>query len=180
MARKLNVHQKIAKLEDKIRSLEKVVSPIIKEREAVEESKKKIIISCDASVSSTGSSTGVVIRRPNQDPYAFSQAIMAADSNEAELDAIYNGLTTFESMFANNSVNLPVIEIRSDSRHCIQLLTGKKKINSPVLQNKIEHIKSKVFKLQQIWLTDVVFVWKRRNSTFDLDWADDLSKQRAA
>lgn len=169
-----SLHQKINNLQSKITWLEKSLKPLILEREAIEESRSKILISCDASVNGDRSSTGVVIRIPGRDPYVFSKHTNSSNSNEAELDAIYNGLCTFESMFANSSTNIPSIEIRTDSKYCVDLLRNKKKVQE--LQSKVDIINTKLISFREGWLIQVSVIWKRRNSTFDLNWADSLSK----
>lgn len=169
-----NLHQKIKLLESKLSNLERSLRPLVLEKQAIEESRSKILISCDASVNNNRSSTGIVIRMFNKDPYVFSKHTNSTNSNEAELDAIYNGICTFESMFANSSTKIPNIEIRTDSKYCIDLLRNKKKVKE--LQNKVDIINSKIKTFSSGWLIDVNIIWKRRNSTFDLAWADRLSK----
>lgn len=172
--RATTLQQKVNLLQSKLDYLTKSLKPIILEREAIEESRNKIIISCDASVNGDRSSTGIVIRMPGREPYVFSKHTNSTNSNEAELDAIYNGLCTFESMFANSSIGIPSIEIRTDSKYCVELLKKKKKVEN--LQNKVDIINTKITSFKNGWLINVIVIWKRRNSTFDLNWADSLSK----
>lgn len=170
-----SLQEKVNILKSKIDYLEKSIKPILLEREAIEESHSKILVSCDASVNGDRSSTGVVIRlNPKKEPYTFSKRTNSTNSNEAELDAIYNGLCTFESLFANSSHDMHPVEIRTDSKYCIDLLRKKKIVDN--LKNKVDIILEKVKYLNNIWDNNITFVWKRRNSTHDLAWADSLSK----
>jgi ribonuclease HI len=168
------IHKKITRLENKINWLEKVIDPIVKERDALKESHDKILISCDASFNKTEGSAviGVIIRMPGKEPYHWTNKVKAQDSNEAELSAIYTAVSTFLNLFAAGSKYN--VELRSDSRYCIGLLTGKKK--SIKLSSKVGIVLDLIVGIRALSNKKLDLVWKRRNSTFDLNWAHNLTQ----
>jgi ribonuclease HI len=132
-----------------------------------------IIISCDASIKTNPggpAAVGVIIRYPDgTKPTSINRAVPALTNNEAEYDAIYEGL-----MHIANLVNRPKfpICIRSDSQLVVKQLRGEYKINLDVLQRKYDSIHALAGALP----VPVIIEWHPRNSTPDLTEANFIAQ----
>lgn len=149
---------------------QEINSPPIKTEELIEEA---IIISCDASIKKNPggpASVGVVVRQPNDSQTTqFGKKTPAQTNNEAEYDAIYEGL-----LFIANTINRPKypIIIRSDSQLVVSQLMGKFKINEDALLRKSQSI----HELAKALPVPVKVEWMPRNSTPDLEQANFLAQ----
>jgi ribonuclease HI len=146
--------------------------------EKVEDEFQAIIISCDASIKNNPggpSSVGVVIRFPdemNQTPLKMSKVVAAKSNNEAEYDAVYEGLVTLFNLI--NKPKYPVI-VRSDSKLVVNQLLGEWKINNESLKEKAAHIHEFCKAVQPV---PVIIEWHRRNSTPDLTEANFIAQDK--
>lgn len=138
-----------------------------------EKTERKISISCDASIKVNPggpAAIGVVIRFPDQDkPIKISKMVPANTNNEAEYDAVYEGL-----MILANTVNIPKhpIVVYSDSQLVVKQLQGVYKINEESLKRKFESIHALAAKLPTL----ISIEWRPRNSTPDLTDANFLAQ----
>jgi ribonuclease HI len=135
---------------------------------------QKIIISCDASIKKNPggpAAVGVVVRSPDPSiyPTKFHRCTNAQTNNEAEYDAIYEGL-----MFLANIVNRPKypVVIRSDSQLIVKQLTGEYQINNEILKRKCQSIND----LAKALPVPIEIEWHARNSTPDLTEANFLAQ----
>lgn len=134
-----------------------------------------IEISCDASIKENPggpASIGYVIRRPVEDgvpALKMAQVVSANTNNEAEYDAIYQGLLTFVGL-----VNRPKypIKIMSDSQLVVNQLLGTYTINNDILKRKAAAIHALATSIP----VPVVIEWRARNSTPDLTEANFLAQ----
>ena len=155
------------------------MKPIVQEMEAIHDAKDKIVISCDASITQNpggAASYGCVIRFPGESPLSYSGNTPAATNNEAELDAIYQGVRGYAGLHLHSATGIKTIDIRSDSRICIDLLSGKKKTEIPRLKHKVECILEQVKAVTTITGKNIKFTWRRRNSTADLEKANNAAQ----
>lgn len=132
------------------------------------------IISCDASIKKNPggpSSIGVVIDSPNPKDKRreMSQGTPAKTNNQAEIDAIYIGLTTLVNLKNRPE---PKIEVRSDSQLVINLLNGDYKCHDEILKKR----RNSILELVQAIPVPVEFVWRPRNSTPELELANFLAQ----
>jgi ribonuclease HI len=140
------------------------------------EEMEAIIISCDASIKNNPggpASVGFVIRFPremNQAPIRMSKPVSSNSNNEAEYDAVYEGLVTLFNLV--NRPKYPVI-VRSDSKLVVNQLTGEWKINNESLKKKAENIHEFCHAVQPV---PVILEWHRRNSTPDLTEANFMAQ----
>lgn len=133
---------------------------------------EKIIISCDASITVNpggDASVGFVIEHPDSETLKISKAVPSKTINQAEYDAVYEGLTTLFNL--RNNTDLPV-EVRSDSKLVIKQLNGEWQCKDQKLENKRQLIKELVKQLP----TKITFVWLPRNSTPGLKLANDMAQ----
>jgi ribonuclease HI len=133
---------------------------------------EKIVVSCDASIKKNPggpASAAWVIQVPGKKPVEGSQETPATTNNQAEYDAVYQGLVTLM-----NLVNYPQvsIEIRSDSQLVIQQLRGEMKCSDPKLERK----RAVILELVQMIPAPVTFSWLPRNSTPELSRANTLAQ----
>ena len=131
-----------------------------------------VIISCDASIKENPggpSSIGFVIRKPREKPVGMSKPSPATSNNQAEYDAIYEGLSTFFNL--NNNPGCKV-EIRSDSKLVIDQLNGDMKCQDKSLMKRRDAIREFIKALP----VPIEFKWRRRNSTKDLEEANYLAQ----
>lgn len=134
---------------------------------------KKIVISCDASIKTNPggpASVGVVIRFPDQKaPIKLAKVVPSKTNNEAEYDAVYEGL----SILANtvNTPRFPIV-VMSDSQLVVKQLQGIYKINEETLQRKFESIHALAAKIPAL----ISIEWRPRNSTPDLTDANFLAQ----
>lgn len=122
---------------------------------------KHVIISCDASIKKNPggpASVGYVIEDKGATPRAFAKVTPATTINQAEYDAIYEGLTTF---FATNNNPGCAVEIRSDSKLIISQLKNEMKCNDSELIKRRDLIQELVGQLP----VPVLLIWRPRNST---------------
>jgi ribonuclease HI len=175
-----NLKKEINLLRDQLDSLKQSVAPMIKEREALEESKDKILISCDAScVNGVRAAIGVIIRSVAlKDIYQIGRPTPSKTSNEAELDALYAAIDCLSSILLQTLKDNRVknIEIRSDSQLCVGWITGKKQSKIPRFINKINIIRENVKALSMLCGKNIKFIWRRRNSSHDLLLANNLAQ----
>jgi ribonuclease HI len=132
-----------------------------------------IILSCDASIKKNPggpASVGFVVQFPDErKPLQRGQGCNSTTNNQAEYDAIYFGLTTLMNLHHNPGCE---IEVRSDSRICIQQLNGEIACNEPELQRR----RDLIHELVAVLPVQVVFVWRPRNSTPELRQANYLAQ----
>ena len=128
-----------------------------------------IIISCDASIKTNPggpAAIGAVIRFPDETkPLSIAKLTNAQTNNEAEYDAIYEGLTALVNL--HNRPKYP-ITIRSDSQLVVKQLKGEYKINLEPLKRKCLSINE----LAKSLPVPVKIEWRPRNSTPDLTQAN--------
>jgi ribonuclease HI len=143
-------------------------------QETLPEQEKQIIISCDASIKTNPggpSAVGVVVRFPEAGTPVtkFHKHTPATTNNEAEYDAIYEGL-----MFLANTVNRPrhPVVIRSDSQLVVKQLKKEYAINHATLQRKFDSIHALAKELP----VPISIEWHARNSTPDLTEANFLAQ----
>lgn len=130
------------------------------------------VISCDASIKENPggpSSIGFVIRKPGDKPIGMSKSSPATTNNQAEYDAIYEGLSTFFNL--NNHPTCKV-EVRSDSQLIVNQLNGEIQCQDKSLVKRRDAIKAFIDALP----VKVEFRWKPRNSTADLREANYLAQ----
>lgn len=162
--------------DDDVLPIEEKPENIFSEEKSEDEEIEYIYISCDASIKQNPggpSSVGFVIRFPdemNQAPIKASKPSTAISNNEAEYDAVYEGLVTLFNLI--NSPKYPVI-VRSDSKLVVNQLTGTWKINNESLKKKAETIHEFCAAVQPV---PVILEWHRRNSTPDLTEANFLAQ----
>jgi ribonuclease HI len=142
--------------------------------ETKDELERHIVISCDASIKTNPggpAAVGVVIRFPdaNAQPVKFNRHTPALTNNEAEYDAIYEGL-----MFLANTVNRPryPVVVHSDSQLVVKQLMKKYTINNAALQRKFDSIHALAKELP----VPISIEWHARNSTPDLTEANFLAQ----
>lgn len=128
-----------------------------------------IVISCDASIKVNpggAAAIGAVIRFPDETkPLSLAKLTSATTNNEAEYDAIYEGLLALVNL--HNRPKYP-ITVRSDSQLVVKQLEGKYKINNVALQRKCTSIHELAAKIP----VPVKIEWRPRNSTPDLTQAN--------
>jgi ribonuclease HI len=141
--------------------------------EPLQEVIPSIIVSCDASIKTNPggpAAVGVVIRFPDRsEPVSIARAVPALTNNEAEYDAIYEGL-----VFLANTVNRPQypIIVRSDSQLVVNQLKGQFTINQPTLSRRFNSI----HELAAALPVPVEIQWHPRNSTPDLTTANFIAQ----
>lgn len=132
----------------------------------------RVIISCDASIKENPggpSSVGFVIRKGNDKPISMSKNSPATTNNQAEYDAIYEGLTTF---FHLNNNPLCAVEVRSDSQLVVNQLNGEMKCQDASLTRR----RDTILEFVRVLPVPVVIKWLPRNSTPDLQQANYLAQ----
>ncbi len=157
---------------DKPRKTRKKASEAV--TEAPVEPEVVITISCDASIKKNPggpASVGVVIRVPGKKPVEIAKIVPANTNNEAEYDAVFEGLK-----FLSTTVNVPKHEVvvNSDSQLVVKQLLGEYKISDsfPNLKKRCEIIRELAAALP----VPVKVEWKPRNSTPDLELANYLAQ----
>lgn len=140
-----------------------------KQSESVQEdTSNKIVISCDASIKVNPggqAAIGAVIRIPGEPKLVISKHTSATTNNEAEYDAIYEGMVALVNL--HNRLRYPVT-IRSDSQLVVKQLSGEYQINNDTLKRKCQSI----HELAAAMKVPVAIEWKPRNSTPDLTEAN--------
>jgi ribonuclease HI len=150
---------------------EKEKSEDFSRRGQTQQKQQKIIISTDASISENPggiAAVGIVFDQPDQDTHSFSKYVPSKTSNQAEYDAIYEGLVTFFNL--NNNPGMPV-EVRSDSQIAIRQLNEEMKCRSEELIKK----RDAIWELTEALPVEVEFVWRPRCSTPSMKLADKLA-----
>lgn len=151
----------------------------VQTKEEIEEEENmtnEIIISCDASVKENPggpSSVGVVIRFPKETgikPIELAKHTPAKSNNEAEYDAVYEGILSLVNI--HNAPLYPIV-VHSDSQLVVKQLTGEYKINNDTLKRKYAAIHELC---SQIPLP-VRIEWRPRNSTRDLAQANFIAQE---
>jgi ribonuclease HI len=168
-------------LREQINSLKENVRPFILERDAILESRDRLLISCDASWTDKAAAVAFIMRSITfKDPYKVSCPTRANSSNVAELDALYMALDNLSSMHLHTLKDKRVkyVEIRSDSQLCINWITGKKNCHIESIRNKVLVIKDLVKGLEALSGKEIKFSWRKRNSTFDLIEANYLAQTK--
>ena len=153
--------------------LDKVLA-ILEQREI-----KHTVISCDGSITKNPGgqcAIGVVIEIPGKADIEIARIVpRSSTNNEAEMDAIYEGLSTISKLQVAPGKRAPgsnKIEIVSDSQVVVNGLTGKYSLQAEGLARRKEFINELVSQIQ----ADVVFTWKERNSTPGLNRANELAQ----
>ncbi len=133
-----------------------------------------ITISCDASIKSNPggpAAIGFVVNIPGKDPVKVGKSTPSLTNNEAEYDAVYEGL-----LFVANTLFRPKwpILIHSDSQLVVKQLNGQYKISDdkPQLKKKCQLIHELVSTMGAA----AVIEWKPRNSTPELEEANFLAQ----
>ena len=138
-----------------------------------------IIISCDASVKNNPGgpcSSGVVIRFPSPlEPRNLARTLpTATTNNQAEYDAIYEGLNYFRTFGAGT---VQSIEVRTDSKLAVNQLNGTWTVKDEKLKHRYDSIQKLIDELkEQLQISDINIVWYPRNSTKDLKKANNLAQ----
>ena len=134
---------------------------------------ERIIISCDASIKVNPggpASVGVVIQNPKQkDLLQFAKATKATTNNQAEYDAVYTGLVSFVNL--NNNPGMQIV-VRSDSQLVIRQLKKEIQCQDKQLVKRRDLILELVDQLP----VPVIFEWRPRNSTTELELANHLAQ----
>lgn len=131
-----------------------------------------VIISCDASIKNNPggpAAVGFVIQDRDKKAQPFAVPTPSKTNNQAEYDAIYEGIKTFINL-CNNPLSL--IEIRSDSQVIVNQLNGVMVCRDPTLAKR----KESILELAQALPVPVQFVWRPRNSTPELELANHLAQ----
>lgn len=148
------------------------------ETEVTTSDEKKVIISCDASIKVNPggpASVGFVIEipgkygSPQQPPIKGARPTPATTNNQAEYDAVYTGLVTLVNLV--NNPGCP-IEIRSDSQLVIRHLNGLAKCKDKKLLKR----RDAIIELAKELPVPVIFAWRPRNSTKELELANNLAQ----
>lgn len=173
------IQKRIRELENQVASLKQIVRPIELETTAQVEAKNKLIISCDAAFRDDKSTRGAIVMRAPKpaEKISLPYECGAANCNEAELTAIYTGISSLLNLHMHllNNSKIESIEVRSDSKTCIDWIN--KSSYPKDYQNKIEAITDCSKALTALTALEVKFVWRRRNSTSDLLAAHNLTQQ---
>lgn len=137
------------------------------------EEQPEIVISCDASIKVNpggAAAIGAVVRFPDETKtLKISKLTSATTNNEAEYDAIYEGLLALVNL--HNRPKYP-ITIRSDSQLVVKQLKREYKINLAPLKRKCESI----HELAAAMPVPVKIEWRPRNSTPDLTEANFMAQ----
>ncbi len=142
------------------------------EEEIKTQAPPQVIISCDASIKQNPggpASVGVVIQVPGKKDLEFGRLTPSTTNNQAEYDAVYIGLTTLFDL--NNNPGCPV-EVRSDSQLVIKQL--KKDIECK--DKKLSKRRDLILELAATLPVPVIFEWRPRNSTKELERANHLAQ----
>lgn len=171
-------------LKDQIDSLKQDIRPMMLEREALNESKDRLLISCDASwkkVDDRAYATIAFIMRSVAlpEPHRVCMPSNALTSNESELDALYSALDTLQGMHMHTLKNTKIkfIELRSDSQLCINWITGKRNCYIQKIKNKLAVIRDTIKGIESLSGKSIKLVWRKRNSTHDLQAANNLVQE---
>lgn len=168
-------------LREQLNSLKEDVRPFLLERDAINESKDRFLISCDASWTKTGAAIAYVMRSITfKEPIRGTRPVASKTSNEAELDALYAALNEVASLYIHNITKdkrVKYIEIRSDSQLCINWITGKRNCYIEKIKTKINIIRELVKGIEGLSGKSIKLAWRRRNSTYDLGIANDLAQE---
>lgn len=138
-----------------------------------------IIISCDASVKNNPGgpcSSGVVIRFPSAgiDPHELCRILpTAVTNNQAEYDAVYEGLNYFLTF---GILGAQGIEVRSDSKLVVNQLNDAWAVKDEKLKHRHESVQELVQKLNEQLKIPISIVWYPRNSTEDLKKANNIAQ----
>jgi ribonuclease HI len=131
----------------------------------------KLIISTDASILHNPggpAAVGIVIDMPRSKQQSFSKLTPSQTSNQAEYDAIYEGLTTLFNLFNNPGMD---VEVHSDSQIAIKQLRAEIGCNDEGLLKR----KDSILELVKALPVKIGFVWKPRCSTPAMKLADKLA-----
>jgi ribonuclease HI len=131
----------------------------------------KLIISTDASILNNPggpAAVGVVIDMPGVKQQSYAKLIPSQTSNQAEYDAIYEGLTTTFGLFNNPGIN---VEVHSDSQVTIKQLLSEYGCND----EKLLHRKESILELVKALPVKIEFKWRPRCSTASMKLADELA-----
>lgn len=127
------------------------------------ELKENIVISCDASITVNPGGTAsaaYIISFPDKKKVVGGRLTPAKTINEAEYDAIYEGLVRLS---IEGKILYPVV-VYSDSKLVVNQLMGKYKNNTDTLKNKCASIHELAARIG----IPVEIRWAPRNSTPDL------------
>jgi len=139
-------------------------------------SNPKVILSVDASITKNPGGKAVVawvVEVPGEQPFSESKFVPSKTSNQAEYDAIYEGLVTFFAL--RNNPGIPV-EVHSDSQIAVYQLNNQISCQDETLVRKKDNILELVTALP----VNVTFVWRPRCSTNALKLADHMAHSAVA
>jgi ribonuclease HI len=131
-----------------------------------------IFISCDASIKVNPggpAAIGAVIRIPGEEVLKVGKFTPATTNNEAEYDAIYEGLTALVNL--HNKPKFPIV-VRSDSQLVVKQLMGEYKLSDERMKRKYESIHELASSIK----IPIAIEWCPRNSTPDLTEANFLAQ----
>jgi ribonuclease HI len=140
----------------------------------------KIVISCDASIKENPggpASSGVVIRfvSAGMRPYKMARILpTAVTNNQAEYDAVYEGLSYFRTFGPGPTCK--AIEIRTDSKLVVNQLNGVWEVKDENLKHRHESVSETLTNLRERLEIPIEIVWYPRNSTDDLKQANYLAQ----
>ncbi len=176
--------ERIIRLENQILDLKAIIGPMALEQEAIIDARDKFMVTCDASYTQKNevsyAAIGYVIRSaPLSEPIVASMPTTAKSSNEAELDAIYNGLrslpTSLHTATIANDYRIKETIVVTDSKAAISWLEGTHK-PSEALEAKVETLKELILNIRYLTQKPLRLVWKNRNSTADLIKANQMAQ----
>lgn len=137
------------------------------------EQEEVITVSCDASIKKNPggpAAIGAVVQIPGEEKILkIAKHTPATTNNEAEYDAIYEGLLSLVNL--RNRLNFPIV-VRSDSQLVVKQLTGEYKISNESLKRKNQAI----HELAAAMKVPVKIEWHPRNSTPELTEANFMAQ----
>ncbi len=172
-------------LREQIQSIKEDVRPMVMEREAINESKDRLLVSCDASWKKIDGKSyaaiAFVMRSAAwKEPHKAVMPSKAQTSNESELDALYAALNSIQGLHihsVNNAKSIKYIEIRSDSQLCINWISGKRNCYIAKIKAKLQVIRDTIKGIESLTGKEIKLTWRKRNSTHDLTLANKLVQE---
>lgn len=131
-----------------------------------------ILISCDGSITKNPGgrcTVGVVIQMPGKPNIEVARFVPAKTNNEAEMDAIYEGLNTLLMLQVAPAYS---IEVVSDSQIVINGFNKPESLSAERLVRRRNMILERIQNVRD----KVKFTWKPRNSTPGLNKANMLAQ----
>jgi ribonuclease HI len=131
-----------------------------------------IFISCDASIKVNPggpAAIGAVIQVPGEETLKVAKGTPALTNNEAEYDAIYEGLLALVNL--HNKPKFPIV-VRSDSQLIVKQLTGEYQISDDRMKRKCQSIHELAASIQM----PIAIEWRPRNSTPELAEANFIAQ----